>query len=98
MGCWLSRMNMNAQLRKSFMRRSGGCVVVVIVMMGMTMARLGIAQSAPEMPNAPWHAPIERSIEKQAHLSSTPPFAADATKAYSLAELIDFAESNNPET
>ncbi|MBB6146764.1 outer membrane protein TolC [Silvibacterium bohemicum] len=50
------------------------------------------------MPNAPWHAPIELSVAKQAHLTPDAILAPDTKKTYSLAELIDLAESNNPET
>jgi outer membrane protein TolC len=56
------------------------------------------AQSPPASPNRPWHSPEERVLAEEGkryrQIASLPP----SGKAYSLAELIDFAESHNPQT
>jgi outer membrane protein len=56
------------------------------------------AQRAPASPDYPWHAPDERKIGEEAKRVRYTGFAVDASKAYSLPELIDLAESHNPET
>ena len=56
------------------------------------------AQSAPQSPSRVWHAKSEQNI---AHDAATQPKAAyevDPSKLYTLAELIDLAQSHNPET
>src|SRR5580692_6102053 len=56
------------------------------------------AQSPPASPNRPWHSPEERVLaeEGKRYRQSAP--LPPSGKAYSLAELIDFAESHNPQT
>jgi len=56
------------------------------------------AQSPPASPDRPWHLAQERQVigEEQRLYSRTSRIESD--KAYSLAELIDLAEANNPET
>jgi hypothetical protein len=56
------------------------------------------AQSPPVSPDRPWRSSEERQITNEGkHLRQpVPPIEPD--KAYSLAELIDLAESHNPET
>ena len=56
------------------------------------------AQRAPISPDHPWHAPDERKIEEETKRVRSTGFAIDPGKAYSLPELIDLAESHNPET
>ncbi len=60
----------------------------------------GIAagQSVPPSPDRPWHFPAERKIEDEAKALGVSRLAVDDAKVYSLAELVDFAERNNPET
>jgi outer membrane protein TolC len=56
------------------------------------------AQSPPLSPDRPWHSPEERQVVKDGQrFHSQSPFV-EPTRAYSLAELIDLAEANNPET
>src|ERR1700739_48744 len=57
-----------------------------------------LAQGAPVSPNNPWHGVGERRIEADATNSLEPKFSTDAAKTYSLGELIDVAETHNPET
>jgi len=56
------------------------------------------AQSAPYSPDRPWHVPQETKIESEAKSLSNYRFSIDPAKTYSLAELIDFAETHNPQT
>lgn len=56
------------------------------------------AQSAPASPDLPWHAPVERRIEADAKGVGESRFSIDPAKTYTLAELVDLAESHNPET
>lgn len=56
------------------------------------------AQTAPNSPNHAWHSPDERNIEADAKGIHDTGFSVDPGKTYSLAELIDLAESHNPET
>ena len=69
---------------------------VVLVPLSCTSA--GLAQNAPVAPNHPWHGPAERAIAGDAKNLTEPRFKLDADKTYTLPELIDLAESHNPET
>jgi len=57
-----------------------------------------LAQSAPVSPDHPWHGVGEQRIEADAKNSRESSFSIDPIKSYSLAELIDLAETHNPET
>jgi outer membrane protein len=54
------------------------------------------AQHAPASPEHPWN--TASSPQPNVPLRSTPTFTPDPAKVYTLAELIDLAEENNPET
>jgi outer membrane protein TolC len=64
----------------------------------LTLSGHSFAQSSPVISARPWHSPDERQIaaETRGYLSPPPRIAPD--RIYSLAELIDLAESYNPET
>jgi outer membrane protein len=68
---------------------------LLIILQGADRA---LAQSAPVSADHPWHAPAERSIESDARNIPDLRFAIDSAKTYSLPELIDLAETHNPET
>jgi outer membrane protein TolC len=55
------------------------------------------SQTAPASPNASWHPPQEESLRRDTQVISSK-FAPAPGTVYSLAELIDFAESHNPDT
>jgi outer membrane protein len=61
-------------------------------------ASLALAQRAPVSPDHPWHGPEEARIAADARNLAESGLDFDAAKTYSLAELIDLAESRNPET
>jgi len=52
------------------------------------------AQRAPASPNQPW----QSTLSVPAPARSAPVVAPDPAKTYALAELVNFAEQNNPET
>jgi outer membrane protein len=56
------------------------------------------AQRAPDSPNRAWHSPDEQRVEADAKRIRDTGFTPDAGKTYSLGELIDLAESHNPDT
>jgi outer membrane protein TolC len=56
------------------------------------------AQDAPVSPDHPWHGVGEQRLEADANNFRGPKFSTDPAKSYSLAELIDLAETHNPET
>jgi outer membrane protein len=55
-------------------------------------------QTAPDSYSRPWHAIAEEKIKADAKDFHDSRFSVDAAKTYSLAELVDMAESHNPET
>jgi outer membrane protein TolC len=57
-----------------------------------------LAQSAPLSPDHPWHDAGEYKIEADAKNLRESSFRTDPAKSYSLAELVDLAETHNPET
>ena len=58
----------------------------------------GLAQSAPVSPEHPWHAPAELEIEADARNIPGSRVNVDPARTYSLAELINLAETHNPAT
>ena len=56
------------------------------------------AQNVPLTSDRPWHGEGERGIEAAAKNFVGSNFRADPDKTYTLSELIDLAESHNPET
>jgi len=61
-------------------------------------ANTALAQRAPASPDRPWHAPVEERIEADAKNVPASRFAVDPAKTYSLPDLIDLAETHNPDT
>lgn len=55
-------------------------------------------QTAPSSPDHPWHAPAEQQLQTAVKGVRNPGFPVDQAKTYSLAELVDLAESHNPDT
>ena len=57
-----------------------------------------LAQTAPISADRPWHSAEEREIASDATRLSESRLGIEPDRTYSLAELIDLAESHNPET
>ena len=65
----------------------------------MLMAAIPVlAQHAPPSPDRPWRSSDERKITEEGRRVRRAAIIIERDKAYSLAELIDLAEANNPET
>src|SRR6516164_4555465 len=64
----------------------------------MTTIGSSFAQSPPLTPVRPWHTPDEQQIIRDAQRVPLPPIRIEPDRIYSLAELIDVAETHNPET
>jgi outer membrane protein len=95
-------------------RKGTGCnpmlATLVRLLMGRIRARTAIltvlllcgsrafAQGAPVSPDHPWHGVGEQRIEADAKNFRESRFNTDPAKTYSLGELIDVAETHNPET
>ncbi|MGA8743357.1 MAG: TolC family protein [Terracidiphilus sp.] len=58
----------------------------------------GRAQAAPPSPDRVFHSKSERDLAQELAAHQNTANAIDATKIYTLAELIDIAQSQNPET
>jgi outer membrane protein len=69
--------------------------ILFLFLLGVSHAS---AQSAPASPNRPWHSPAERQVEDEARRLRDFRLGGDPSRSYSLAELIDLAETRNPET
>jgi len=64
----------------------------------MMIAACGLCQSPPASPDRPWHSPEERQIARETKRASQAAFPIASSKTYALPELIDLAESHNPDT
>jgi outer membrane protein len=62
------------------------------------ICKITSGQTPPPSPDRSWHFPAEREVREGTKALRVSRLAIDATKSYSLAELVDFAERNNPET
>jgi outer membrane protein len=84
-----------SRLRPSVARTVVRAAIILILSHG---ASLALAQRAPVSPDRAWHGPGEARIEADAKNLAEPTLNFDLEKTYSLPELIDLAESHNPET
>jgi outer membrane protein len=67
----------------------------LVTMLGVLLAaQIAGAQRAPASPSQPW----QPTMQATAPARSAPAFAPDPGKTYTLAELINIAEQNNPDT
>jgi outer membrane protein len=55
-------------------------------------------QTAPSSPNHPWHSSAEQQLAAESKGVRHPEFPVDPAKTYSLPDLVDVAESYNPDT
>ena len=70
----------------------------VLVLGFALFASCGFAQTAPVSPDHPWHGPDEKVIKADARSLRESALSIDPLKTYSLPELVDLAESHNPDT
>jgi outer membrane protein len=70
----------------------------LLLVVTTAICRIASGQSLPPSPDRPWHGPGEQRIEAYARKVPDTRYSIDHAKTYSLAELIDLAESHNPET
>jgi outer membrane protein len=78
----------------SHCRRNGLCALVAAVL----WASVGQAQSVPVSPERPWRGQQTEEFKQRLHSYSEPHYDMDDEHIYSLADLVDLAESHNPET
>ncbi len=88
-------MILQSRLQPSAARAVARAAIILILSNGVSLA---LAQRAPVSPDHPWHGLGEARIETDARNFTEPGLSFDQEKAYSLPELIDLAESHNPET
>src|SRR5271154_2854620 len=72
------------------------CTGALIVFLFCSRPTFG--QIAPSSPDHPWHTSAEQQLQTGVKGSRNPGFAVDPAKTYSLAELVDVAESHIPQT
>jgi outer membrane protein len=84
-----------SRLRPGVARTVVRAAIVLVLSHG---AGLALAQRAPVSPDHAWHGVGEATIEADARNLSEVKLNFDPEKTYSLPELIDLAESHNPET
>jgi outer membrane protein len=73
-------------------------MTMTILLADLLVAGSAPAQTAPASPQTPWHGSVEFSVKEYTGRVADSRFAVDQSKTYSLAELIDLAESHNPAT
>ena len=66
--------------------------------LALQLGSCALAQSAPVSWNHPWHSSEEQQFVREAMAEHARELPDNPVKTYSLGELIDQAESNNPET
>jgi hypothetical protein len=84
-----------SRLRRRVARTAVRAAIVLILSHGTSLA---LAQHAPVSPDHPWYGPGEARIEADARNLTESRLNFDPARTYSLAELIDLSESQNPET
>src|SRR6266700_4423694 len=57
-----------------------------------------VSQEAPPSPDRPWHSAAEAGLQGEGKFLRLPEFPLDSSTNYSLGDLIDLAETHNPET
>src|SRR6516164_4608570 len=72
------------------------CTGALVVFLSCSRHTFG--QIAPSSPDHPWHTSAEQQLRAEVKGVRSPGFAVDPARTYSLAELVDLAESHNPQT
>ena len=80
------------------MLRQHKCLVRTAITIALLVRTSLLAQSPPVSPDRPWHSLEERQIMTDLrHFQFSGP-RIESDRIYSLPDLIDLAEANNPET
>ena len=90
--------NISCQLRTGLWRPNSRRLRIVVGTLVISCHSMTWSQTAPMSPNLPWHSSQESSVRDEARKVVPEKFTVNAACTYSLAELIDLAESHNPET
>ena len=93
-GYWIEPNDSHAPTTTSERIRARTAILTVLLLCGSR----AFAQGAPVSPDHPWHGVGEQRIEADAKNFRESRFNTDPAKTYSLGELIDVAETHNPET
>jgi outer membrane protein TolC len=72
--------------------------LMLVALASCASAAVSHAQSAPAIPDKVWHGKAEQSLGRELATHPEKKYDVDASKSYSLAELIDLAQRHNPET
>jgi outer membrane protein len=72
--------------------------VAILAFAAATVTANGHGQSAPPVPDKVWHPKSEQELSRELVTHPEKKYDIDATKNYTLAELIDLAQQHNPET
>jgi outer membrane protein len=94
----MNRISPRRDCRATATRLRCNLLYIVIAIAALAVHATVWSQNAPASSNQPWHPPGENSYRLQAEREPATPISAAQGSAYSLSDLIDFAESHNPET
>ncbi len=83
-------------LRLEFLTRSE--ILLLIALPIAALPGRAWPQTVPASPSLPWSVPQEQTLLREARQSLPPEWVVNAGTTYSLAELIDLAETHNPAT
>jgi outer membrane protein len=73
-------------------------VYAAILLLMFVHSNIVCAQTAPPSPERQWLGPAEREVQSKAKRFRDSNYSIDPAETYSLAGLIDFAQSHNPDT
>jgi len=76
----------------------GNALLVAVVLVAALFTCRTWSQTAPPSPNTPWRSAQEESVEHEAQQVLSTRFVLNSSASYSLAELIDLAQRDNPAT
>ena len=72
------------------------CARLVVILITLQAPRICVSQQAPAAPQRPWE--MTPNMQPGIPPRPVPAFVPDPLKTYTLSELVDIAEQNNPDT
>src|SRR3984885_1785363 len=72
------------------------CARLVVILITLQAPRICVSQQAPTAPQRPWD--VTPNMQPGIPPRPVPGFVPDPLKMYTLSELVDIAEQNNPDT